>query len=409
MNIEEKNDCYVVNFTMMGNHYTEIFNKSGEYVKFIGNEFEPWKKHILEIICEYKNDFISDPNVKKIMKKLVNGISEMREAKSDLLTKNDMILTLEQESEENKSKLSEIQQKIEIERKNEKNKNFITKGGKYILKVLGGASQKYIPIDQFNVDGCKKSLTNVISSFSMIDPELVSLGIDVLYLSSGQTGKIQSSENLLDQSQEKRTVNSKANQSQNPYENLLSDQTGDHSNIPEDLKMKIERITEKFKIEDKNGFSEMIRQTIESGDIKNVNFGRFIRETSQLDNILSSIDTGHISFGNHEKFNGELDINYLNELSERNPEFHSDIENIKSIRENQITKEAIIRKNQENETEMKNKQKLLRLKSIQKQFQKQGMMFLMVLIVSCLIFIISLIVSFVKFSLIHVKFSSNHF
>ena len=395
MNIEEKNDCYVVNFTMMGNHYTEIFNKSGEYVKFIGNEFEPWKKHILEIICEYKNDFISDPNVKKIMKKLVNGISEMRETKNDLLTKNDMILTLEQESEENKSKLSEIQQKIETERKNEKNKNFITKGGKYILKVLGGASQKYIPIDQFNVDGCKKSLTNVISSFSMIDPELVSLGIDVLYLSSGQTGKIQSS--------------------QNPYENLLSDHPQDK--LPDEIKRKIERITEKFKIEDKNGFSEMIRQTIESGDIKNVNFGRFIRETSQLDNILSSIDTGHISFGSSgkfqypstEKFNGELDINYLNELSERNPEFHSDIENIKSIRENQITKEAIIRKNQENETEMKNKQKLLRLKSIQKQFQKQGMMFLMVLIVSCLIFIISLIVSFVKFSLIHVKFSSNHF
>ena len=367
---------------MLGKSYVEVFNKDGEFVKFVGDEFTPWKKHLIEIICDYKNDYISDPFVKNVLKKLISNVSELKNTKQELLTKNELIASLENDEESLSNELSNM--KIEIDKEkneiiNNRHKDidnkFITKGGKYILKVAGGNSPKYMKVDKMNVSDCKNALLGVICSFTKLENELVSFGIDILYQTQLK-GLSLSNDNILNE---------------------------------------CEAIIKKYNISNGDSFKDMIQKTIESGDISNIHLGDYIENANILDNMLSSIDTGHIAFNGvhydnpYKDLENEYDSNYFNELSNNNPELKTDVDNIKSIHENKLTQEEIKKRNQEQEEQNRNRIKKEKIKSIKEQYNKYGSFNILILLISGFVFIICLIVSFIKFSRINVKFSSKFF
>ena len=344
---------YRVEFMMMGCNYVELFNKNGEYIKFIGQEFPPWKdKNLITIIMDYKNEYIDNQYVKQVLDNLIKNISVNKELNRKIINQNDIIdgLKIENNELDNEIKANEQHLKDSIKQAGgltDKilNEYVIENSQKHLLSMYGAMLPKYFNIDYFN-DSIDDSITYMYHFLELLNNTRFNNNIpnnDLMIIAA-----------------------------------LLLDSTKNN--------------TGKY-----------------NGDlIENIDFNQYYPDNgNDLNNIVSLIleNKGDITpLKINCPRNIEFDNNYFSQLRKKRPLLSPIIDQIQneSLRNNESIKHA-----EELKLRVDNTIKFNNLVQFKEEINKKNTLYWIVLIITVLIIIVSVIVSIVMASKSYVKFESS--
>ena len=371
MDIREDNGKYIAEYSIMGKKYTELFDSNGEYIRFIGDEFNPYKKNIIEIAYRYNQDCFTNSGIQNILHNLIKLVKSSKIKELDNKNKQLLIQSLENDNIENGHEIQTLKDNLETERisniisnHNNRIKNIKINGGRMLLKLFGNELPNHISAGDFKDDIKNHTIKLIQKEFTVSYKEL-----EFIY-------NLIESLDLINANYKSQEVPS--------LEDLVKSFNECFSNSSKDSET----------------IRNLLKKVIDNNDITIIDFKDYSSNGNILNNFAKALQDGIILFS-RQKIIGGSDENhfnseYFNNIKNDNPYLSKEIDDLESYTRNELEKNDIKRASEEEFEKNKLKNKLSKVKEIDNILINKIHIYKLFFILSIILFVISIIIIIIK-------------